>query len=113
MSTEGFSRVFDIRYLHVKVHSGIPLRLQKTPTVFAQSDATLDKSLLLNCHRTSRHGEQNSRRSRILPAANIQVAHVHVNNFVSQMARVYAIGTRTHAVQRSSAIFETWRVIIL
>ena len=33
----------------------------------------------------------------------IRVAHAHVNNLVSRIARVYAISTRTHAVQRSSA----------
>jgi len=33
----------------------------------------------------------------------IRVAHPHLNNLVSRMAKMYAIGTRTHAVQRSLA----------
>ena len=37
----------------------------------------LDQTSLSNCHRTSGHAEQNSRRSRILATANIRVAHAH------------------------------------
>ena len=59
--------------------------------------------------------EWNSRRSRILAAANIRVAHAHVNKPRAQMAisNEYMIGTRTHAVQRSSTIFEARRAIIV
>ena len=74
-------------------------------TVFARSDATL------NLIRRSRIVAESL--SRIPAAANIRVAHAHVNNLVSRMARVYAIGTRTHAVQRSSAIFEARGAIIV
>ena len=65
-------------------------------TVVARSDATL------NLIRRSRIVAESL--SRIPAAANIRVAHAHVNNLVSRMARVYAIGTRTHTAKRISAI---------
>ena len=48
----------------------------------------LDQTPLSNCRRTSGRAERNSRRSQILAMANIQVAHAHMNNLVSRMARV-------------------------
>ena len=77
----------------------------------------LDQTPLSNCHRTSGHAEQNSRRSRILATANIQVAHAHREQtsclkWQYQMS-IHDIHTREPAVQRSSAFFEAWRAIIM
>ena len=84
----------------------IPLRWRKPSLPYL-----FDQTPLSNCRCTSGRVERSSCRSRILAAANIRVLHAHVNNLVSEWQR--AIGTRTHAVQRSSAFLEARRAIII